>query len=149
MSRCTMPCRVRVGEALGGLAHHAQRLGEGEGRPALEAAREVCALDVFEGQEEGVAVLAGVEQRDDVRVHQPAGRLGLAQQAALALLDVAFAALEAHRLDRELALDTRVLGEVHAAHRTHAQGSDDAIAADRLSGFEGAQGAGLTRHPAA
>ena len=40
---------------------------------------------------------------------------------------------QAHRLDRQLALDLRVLGEVDLAHRPGARAADDAVAAERAS----------------
>ena len=50
------------------------------------------------------------------------GGARLAQQPALALLDLAgLALLDAHRLDRELAADLRVLGEEDLAHRAGAE----------------------------
>ncbi len=127
-----------VGEIqrVGRLAHDAQHFAEGQRRRGLHAVREIRAADELEGQIEHALGFAGVEQRDHVRVDQLARRLGFAQQPPLAVLHVLRLALRhAYRLDRQLALDLGVLGQVDVAHGARTQQANDPVATE-----DGAEG---------
>src|SRR4029077_20435242 len=105
-------------------------------RPLVQAVREISPLDVFEGEVEEPLGLAGVEQRHDVGMEQPPGGAGLAQQALLAILDLLRSADQADGLDRQPAVDLRVLGEVDLPHGAGAQEAEDAVAADEVAAVQ-------------
>ena len=129
---------VRGVEPLGRLAADAQHLAEGERRRQALAAGEVGAGDELEGEVEDAVGLAGVEQGHDVRVDEPARRPRLADQADLALLDLGLGGVaDAHRLERQLAVDVRVLRQEDLAHGAGAEAAFDAVAAERGAGVEG------------
>ena len=84
-----------------------------EARPAQELHRDVAE----------VVLLAGVVDRDDVRVREAPGGLRLAEEALLHLGELLGLELlrEGHRLDRHVAADLRILAEVHHSHRALAE----------------------------
>src|SRR6185295_7960685 len=129
-----------VVERLGGLADDAQHLAQARALAGLQAGAEVRAVDEFEGEVEEPLRFAGVEQGDDVGMQQPAGGAGLAQQALLALVDLLGPAGETHGLDRQLAVDLRIEGEVDLAHGAGSQEPLDAIAADAAAAVQRVHG---------
>src|SRR3954451_5914346 len=106
----------------------------------VEPRREVGALDEFEGEEEEPLGLAGVEQGHDIRMQQPPGGAGFAQQAALAVLDLLGTADQADGLDRQPAVDLRVLREIDLPHGAGAQESQDAVAAYEMAAVQSVHG---------
>ena len=76
---------------------------------------KVVAFDVLHRQEEDVALLAGGIDRDDVRVLQARGQLGLEEEPTPKTLVPG--QLRPDHLDGDLALQVLVLREVDGAHR--------------------------------
>ena len=100
---------------------------------AVEMALQVLPLDELHHCVGDTLVAPGVVQGDDVRVVQPAGRAHLGAKARFELgFHVGRQLLEPDRLDRDTPLDVRVEAFVDAAHRPHAQGPDDFVAAELL-----------------
>ena len=94
-----------------------------------DQAVERPALDVLHHQ----VVVAEVEDPHDRRVTEPARGLGLAAEALQVLVGrVAGQVLGLDRLDRDHAVDARVPGTVHAAHRPVADLVDDLVTAKPL-----------------
>src|SRR5258706_4747418 len=77
-------------------------------------------------------VLADVEDGDDARVVEPAGRAGLAQEALAHLAEDVLGQIGQQRLERHLALDQRVDRAVHDAHRAASELAHDPVTAERL-----------------
>jgi hypothetical protein len=74
------------------------------------------------------AVLADVQDRDDVVVVELGGGAGLAQEPLA--VDSAGGERRLERLDRDLAAEPRVLGEVHRAHPALAELAEHEVLAD-------------------
>src|SRR6202007_2230525 len=77
-------------------------------------------------------VLAVVEDGDDVRMVQLARGLRLEHEALLVLGAAGRVFLEDDGLQREQAVEVRILGLVDDAHRAAAELADDAVAPDLL-----------------
>ena len=109
---------VRGAERARDLDRVGDRLGDRQARVAADALLERLALDVLEDDVRRrmvrVALLAGVDDADDVRVVELRDRARLAAEA-LELVGVA-GDLAVHELDRDLALEHRVEGAVHRRH---------------------------------
>ena len=82
-------------------------------------ARQHLALDVLHHQEVGAFVLADVVDRGDVRRAKRRGGAGLGQEARAAL-GIGLR-LGGEELERDLAAEARVLGEIHVAHAPGAE----------------------------
>jgi hypothetical protein len=99
------------------------RVGHGlaDGQPAepADSLLERLALDVLEHDVRRAVVLAGVDHGDDVRVREPGHRARLAAEA-LELVRVV-GDVPVHQLDRDPALERRVVG---AVDRRHPPGAD-------------------------
>ena len=98
-------CGQEDGERLRGLVRF--RHPRAQARTAHELHREV----------ERVVLHADVEDGDDVRMCEACERLRLAQQACA----LGRVVRGAEALDRDLAIELRIVGDVHRAHRTFAQ----------------------------
>ena len=99
----------------------------------LDDLLERAALQVLHGDVGAAVGLAAVVDRDDVRVVEARRGLRLAPEALdeLAVLGVALG----HDLERDLAAEARVLGEVHRRHAADAEAPEHAVAAvERLTG---------------
>src|SRR5262249_13487578 len=90
-----------------------------------EPAPQRAAVDVLHGDDEVVAVVADLVDRDDVGMGQARHRHGLAQHAVVAL---ALAPPRA-KLQRRQSVELDVAGAVHDAHPAGADGLLDAIGA--------------------
>jgi hypothetical protein len=92
----------------------------------LEHRAEIGAFDVAHGDVEQPVCLAGVEDRHDVRVIQAGGQLRLAQEA-LAKARV-LRQFGGQQLQRHLALEAQLLGQVDDPHSATAEQRVDAVA---------------------
>ena len=119
---------VRLGERGEHLQHALDRLAGGQGPAPVEQGGEALAGHVLEHQIGIAAVLAGLEHRHDAGVAQPAHRARLGEQRGVV---VAGAGAEVERLERHLAFELRIPGEVHDALRAAAKLAADLEAADR------------------
>ena len=131
------PRAVRRGEPLAGRDHDAQDLGR-RGLLDEEPRPERRALDEL-GREEHVAVEGpDVVHRDDVRVLQARQGLGFTQEAGAAPLRVLAAARAGvEELQRDGALELRVVGLVDDAHAALARAVDDDVAAHDRAAAQG------------
>ncbi len=117
---------VRVLEPAQDLAMDRER-PRGRHRPGRDRLGQRLARQELHHQEQrALGRAAEVGDGDDVRVREPAGRLGLALEAARELFLAA--QLGQQHLDREIAPHHRVLGAVHGAHAADADAADDAVA---------------------
>ena len=89
-----------------------------------------AAGQVLHRQEDLALVDADVVDRDDVRVRQLRDRLGLAHQARLAARRDRPALVRAQQLERDLAIELRIVGGVDDAHRAGAEALEHEVAAD-------------------
>ena len=81
-------------------------------------------------------IVAKVPDRDDVRMETTAGGSCFSPKALQPLLGAASGyQFGPQNLDRNQAIDDRVIGAINFSHRTRADQPLDAIAADRLTGF--------------
>ena len=76
---------------------------------------------------------ADVEDADDVRVRQLGDRLRLAHQARLAPRLIALALVRAQELERDLAIELRIVGGVDDAHRAGAEPLEHQVAAEDVA----------------
>ena len=92
--------------------------------------RQAVAGQVFHRQVRTPVVAADVVDADDVPVHQPRGGSGLAHEArgGLGVLRVAVG----QQLERDLAAQRFLQGEVHRRHAALAEHADDAVAGDAV-----------------
>ena len=117
------------GETLGRLREHVEDLAQAalrRGQPLAQAP----AVDELHGDEDVVADLADVVDRDHVRVRQLGHRLRLAHEPLLRLGAVID---RAQALDGDEATELRIVGLVDHAHATLAEQVDDQEAADELA----------------
>ena len=133
-SRCRTPRSCACAERLGHLRHDPDAVEDGKGVGLGEPLREAPALDQLHGEIESPAVLADVEDRDDVWMLEASRDAGFLQEPRLRLLGVEapVALVEPDRLQGELALDLGIAREVHDAHRPLSQGTQNLIATDSL-----------------
>ena len=118
---------VRLVERVGDLRGDVQRLGDRQ-RPARDALRDQLALDVLHGDEHRVLVLDEVVGDGDVRRLQERRGLRLAKQPGAAV-GVA-PAIGRQELQRDLASEPPVLGDVDFAHAARAEPWADVIVQD-------------------
>ncbi len=128
---------VRGLQAAAGLDEHREHLLAGP-RARAQPRLEGGALDELHGDEDAVAVGADVVHCDDVGVAQAGHRLGLAQQSGVAVdarLGRAAAGdgLAVQQLERDLAVELRVVGRVDHAHAAGTERVQDHVATDQLS----------------
>ena len=117
---------VRHLERLGNLRGELERERQGD-RPFIREGREGLAVEELHHEVELAIFRApGIDDVDDVRVTEAAGRHRLAAKA----LDEAgvFAQLGAHQLERQLAPQLDVRGLVHLAHSTRGEAGVEAVA---------------------
>ena len=111
---------------LGGLAHAE--------RPVAQPRAQRLALEQLRHDVELVAVLARVEDRDDVGVRERRDRLGFGLEARQRV-GVVDEVLRQH-LDRDVALEPRIARAVHLAHPAGAERRQDLVRAEALAGSE-------------
>ena len=130
------------------LVRRADRIGERntdleqlvERHPALrDALRERPAVHQLHREEEHALVLLDRVDRDDAGVVErgDGARFALETGAAIGVVGES---LRQH-LERDLAAELRVLGEVHLAHAAGAQRAEDPVVRDGLSDHEGSRSA--------
>ena len=124
------PVAVRVAEPLADLPHDVELPFQGQGLALLDDLLEVGALDELHRDVGLAAVLAQVVDGDDVAVAQPSRRLRLAQEPRLELRRLRQA--RDHGLERDLAVDHRVVGLVDRTHAAAAQHLLHLVLADGL-----------------
>ena len=129
MSRWTTPLRVRERERVGDLDQDADRLVHRELALRERGGRGGSPVHVGHDVVEEAVGLAGVEQRQDVRVLQPGGDADLAGEALGA---EGRGELGAEHLDGDLAVVLQVVGEVDGGHAALAE-----LALDPVGGAEG------------
>jgi hypothetical protein len=122
------PVRVRGIEGLSDGAEQVERPLRVERSVPLEHTSEVRAGDVAHGDVQEVARLARLVDRHDVRVLEARGQLGLAQEALAEARVLGKARRE--QLERHLASEARILGEVHVAHAAASHESLDPVAGE-------------------
>src|SRR5207302_10176868 len=83
-------------------------------------------------KDNAVTVLAENEHRDSIGMSKPRDRAALAQQARAR----GDAELGADQLERDLAIELRIVRGVDHAHRTAANRLEDEVAADRCAAPE-------------
>ena len=128
--------RVRGVERARDLLEDRERLVRVVRAALLDQLLEVGALHVAHRDVDEALVVAGVVDRDDVRVVDRGDRLRLADEA---LAEVGAAAeLGRERLQRRLALEQQVLGLVDEAHAAAPEQAGDAVAGEDGVGFESA-----------
>jgi hypothetical protein len=97
----------------------------------LQPVRDGVPLDELHRDEHLLLKRPDVEHDDDVRVREPRDRLRLAQRALLALQPGdAVARLDPQQLDRDLAIQLRIVRRVHLAHAAAAHQPEDDVATD-------------------
>ena len=124
------PVAVRIAEPLADLPHDVELPFQGQGLALLDDLLEVGALDELHRDVGLAAVLAQVVDGDDVAVAQPSRRLRLAQEPRLELRRLRQA--RDHGLERDLAVDHRVVGLVDRTHAAAAQHLLHLVLADGL-----------------
>ena len=103
-------------ERISHLAEQAQRPLVADGLGRVDQLAQVVALDVLHGEEENIVLLARAVDRDDVRMLETRRQLRLEEETppeAIVPCEVA-----SDDLDRGLAMQMRVLGEIDRTHRT-------------------------------
>jgi hypothetical protein len=128
------PHLVREVEPPADVHRHAGLLLDRETVDRHHRLAEVDALDVLHGDVVDALHLADLEDRHDVRVLQAGGGARLALEAGEGVL--AGQERGGHGLERDLALEDRVLGQVHLAHGAVAELRLDLELAE-LAGFQG------------
>ncbi|MFN7915380.1 MAG: hypothetical protein U0Q55_08565 [Vicinamibacterales bacterium] len=121
------PGLVRVGEAAADLFDDAQLPPDGERRVLLDGLGQRLARDVLHDDVRPVLVIADVEDRDDVRVAQLAGRPGLALEAFTHLGRVDAVA---QQLDGDQAIDGGIASDIDGAHAAPADRFHDFVLTD-------------------
>ena len=107
---------VVVGESQGAcnLGRHLERIGDVEPAPSHDELLEVLAVDVLEDDVLPAFLLAAVDHGHDIRMLELGDRARLPLEA----LDevVVLVVLLVEELQRDVALEERVMGPVHAGH---------------------------------
>src|SRR5215813_532360 len=122
--------RVRDGQGVTDLSGDIERPSQFQ-RPAGHQLPQRPALDILGRDEMDARSHADFVNGDDVRVVEPGGGFGLLYKAAQAV-DV-LRELRRQQLERDLAFEARVQGEVDFAHPALAQQRKDPVVTERLS----------------
>ena len=101
-------------------------------RALLHALAQVGALEQLHREVRDAVVLAEVVGGDDVRMVELARGLGLEQEALLVLRAPVGVLVQDDGLQRDHAVEVRILGLVDDAHRAAAELAEDLVAADLL-----------------
>jgi thioredoxin reductase (NADPH) len=140
---------VRVMQRARELGDDRERLAPGQGLAVLGDVRQRPALEVFERhvQHAGVRVAPDIVHHHDAGMRQPAGDAALGAEALLEArpLGRRHGERDVDRLQRDVALQSRVLGQVDDAHRAAAQLAADLVAADLGQRRFGQAGAMISR----
>jgi len=122
---------VRGGDASGDLSEGVEELAGG---PVLAPLGQGGPGDELHHEVDVGSVLAYVVDAHDVGMPQSGERFGLGEQSSLRLLaGVAYG----HHLDRDLAIELRVVGDVHDAHAAGAEGTSQDVATEGVLGERG------------
>ena len=121
------PGGVSGGERIGHLCDEAGDLGHRQ-RTAGEASRERLALVVRHRDERLAGEVADLVDRRDVRVIERAGGARLPQQAGRGVRMAG--GLRRQELERDPALEVRILGEIHRPHPAGADVAEDPVVGD-------------------
>ena len=125
MSRCTIVVAVRIVERVGDFARDAHGVGDRETLLARQAIAQRLALHDRHHVVEKPVRLAGVVERQDVRVSQPRREPDLAQES---LAPERLRELRLEHLERDVAIVLEVVREVHGRHAAGAELALDAVA---------------------
>ena len=137
------PGGVRLREPLRGLGEVAEQRAQvdlvlvderGERLAAHELHRDVVHRVRVGIPRRAHHVLADLVDRHDVRVAERRGRLGFEHEAPDAVL--ALHQVGRQDLERDVALEGLVLGQVHLAHAARAERGDDAVVRDLVFGAQ-------------
>jgi hypothetical protein len=115
---------VRVVQRPRDLLGDAQRLLDRHPLLAVEEGAQRVAADVRHDVVQERVRLAGVDERDDVRMREPGGHLDLAAEP---LRPEHAGQLGLQDLDREIAVVLRIIGQVHGGHAAAAEPRGDAV----------------------
>jgi hypothetical protein len=127
------PALVRFLQRFGDLAGQSQGLGQPE-RAVLQAPVERVAGDVLHDQEDRVALFADLEDLADVRMIERGHRHRFAPQPLPRLHVGGGGGWE--QLDRDLTIETGVVGAIDLAHAALTDLGDEAVAAETSAGRE-------------
>ena len=130
MSRCTTPrsCAKPRPSATCAAISTASAVASA---PCLQPRAQVRAFEQLHRQVREVALLAEVEGRDDVRMVELARGLAPPWRSASRIpCASSTSSREQDRLQRDHAVERRILGLVHHAHRAAAELAEDLVAAD-------------------
>ena len=130
---------VQRGEPLEEVEGEVERLAGRQG-PAVQARRERLAGQELHDDERLAVVLSDLVDRAQVRVAHPRRRARLAQEAPPRRVVRAL-----QHLQRDLAPQLLVLGEVHPAHAALADEADDAVAPDPAAEWRRGRGGPVAR----
>ena len=120
---------VREGEPVGHLVGDVDRVRRGK-RRLQQALAQVGPLEQLHRQVSEVALLAEIVGRDDVRMRELAGGLGLLEKALVVILAALGVVAQDDGLQRDDAVEVRVLGAVDDPHRAATELAEDPVAAD-------------------
>ncbi len=135
--------------------HEADRMGSQEPAPRLQEDIDYfaqwtialldpppqrAAVDELHGNEDLVVDRSDFMDRKDVGMRQPRHRLGLAQESRTGVLRVAVRAIEPQQLERNLAIEDRIVRAIHNAHPTGAQIIDNHILVNKGPARQQARG---------
>ena len=121
---------ARMVEAFGDLRNQLGHLVEGQALAGFHHLLQRASLEELHRDVGDAVLLADVVDRDDVRMVQPAGGFRLAQKTFADFLERLGRQRRVERLDRDFALDQRIDGAIHHAHRAAPQLSSDPIASE-------------------
>ena len=127
------PVPVRMVERLGNLDRMTQDL-IGRKRTAVQSPRDRLALDEFHHEVFAAILNADVIQRADVRMIQTGNGFCLGLKPLLG--HAALGAADVKQLDRHLAIEASVSGEMHLAHAAGPQRRDDFVRTEASTGDE-------------
>ncbi len=127
---------VRRSESVAGTPEHRQHLSP-RPRPLGEPATQGGTGDVIHDQKRGAIGERDLVDCDDVRVRQASHGLRLCHELRATPRDRAEHPIAAQQLDRDLALQHRVVGGEHHAHAANPQRVEHQEAADRARGHDG------------
>ena len=129
---------MRIVERAQDLRHDPHDIGNAEALVRFETRLELAPLDKFHRDIPDAGFVAKIVDRHDVRLVEPARRLRLAAKAVDHLRRILARELVlADRLQRDDALDHRVVGFVDDAHRAATDLAPDFVFADMVDVWHG------------
>ena len=127
---------VRGLERISDLNGQIEHFGEPERLPTLQSLPQRLALEQFHGQEPLTVDVIDLVDRADVRVVQRRGGARLALKAFQC--DTVLRDLRRQELQRDITVESGVVGAIHHTHPPRADLRDDAIVRDDLANHVGA-----------